>query len=269
MQQFEGKVILITGAAGGLGAAMCRLLSERGGAIAVVDIDGDRAEATAKAVREAGGKAVGIRADITDEGDVKAMIAATVETLGGLDVLVNNANSADPAVSRGDSIGLTNLTGEVWDACMSVNGKGAMFCCKHAIPQMIGRGGGSIVNIVSVAGMKGGFALAAYGASKAALISLTRHIAVAYGKQNIRANAVAPGTTLHDRNTSRLAAASLDTSTVLINRFGEPNDIAYAVAYLASEEAGNVTGQVLAVDGGGTVGKITAPLIQVDPQAAE
>jgi NAD(P)-dependent dehydrogenase (short-subunit alcohol dehydrogenase family) len=268
MQQFEGKVILITGAAGGLGVAMSQLLAQRGGAIAVVDIDGDRAEAAAQAVRDAGGKAVGIRADITSEADVKAAVARTVEALGGLDVLVNNANSADPAVSRGDSIGLTNLTGEVWDAYMAVNGRGAMFCCKHAIPQMIRRGGGAIVNIVSVAGMKGGFALAAYGASKAALISLTRHIAVSYGKQNIRANAVAPGTTVHDRMKSRMAASTLDTSTVLINRLGEPNDIAYAVAYLASEEAGNITGQVLAVDGGGTVGKITAPLIQID-QAAE
>jgi NAD(P)-dependent dehydrogenase (short-subunit alcohol dehydrogenase family) len=267
MKQFEGKVILITGAAGGLGGAMCKLLSDRGGAIAVVDIDLDRAEATARTVRDGGGQAVGIKADITSEAEVKAMIAKTIEAFGGLDVLVNNANSADPKVSRGDSIGLVNLTGEVWDAYMDVNGKGAMFCCKHAIPQMIKRGGGAIVNIVSVAGMKGGFALAAYGASKAALISLTRHIAVSYGKQNIRANAVAPGTTLHDRNMSRLASASLDTSTVLINRLGEPNDIAYAVAYLASEEAGNITGQVLAVDGGGTVGKITA--VQYAPDAAE
>ncbi|HEY3696797.1 SDR family NAD(P)-dependent oxidoreductase, partial [Phenylobacterium sp.] len=225
--------------------------------------------ATAKAVRDAGGKAIGIGADIASEAGVKAMIATTVEAFGGLDVLVNNANATDPKVGRGDSIGLVNLTAEVWDAYMAVNARGAMFCCKHAIPELLKRGGGSIVNIVSVAGMKGGFALAAYGASKAALASLTRHIAVAYGKQNIRCNAIAPGTTVHERLRAKSAASVFDTSTVLINRMGEPDDIAYAVAYLASDEAGNITGQVLAVDGGGTVGKITAPLLQVDQQAAE
>jgi NAD(P)-dependent dehydrogenase (short-subunit alcohol dehydrogenase family) len=269
MRQFEGKVILITGAAGGLGVAMCRLLAERGGAVAVADIDADRAEAVARALREAGARAVGLGADITSEAEVERMIAATVDALGGLDVLVNNANSADPKVSRGDSIGFTNLTEEVWDAYMDVNARGTMLCCKHAIPRMIARGGGAIVNIVSVAGLKGGYALAAYGASKAAMISLTRHIAVSYGKQNIRCNAIAPGTTLHERIAKRLGKGSLDASTVLVNRLGEPNDIAYAVAYLASDEAGYVTGQVLAVDGGGTVGKITAQQYPPDQPVEE
>jgi NAD(P)-dependent dehydrogenase (short-subunit alcohol dehydrogenase family) len=269
MGQFDGKVILITGAGGGLGSAMARVMSARGGSIAVADIDLSRAEQTAQAVREAGGKAVAIRADLMDEAEVTAMVAGAVEAFGGLDILVNNAYNSSPKIAKGDSLGITNLTGEVWDATMAVNGRGAMFCCKHAIPEMLKRGGGSIVNIVSVAGLKGGHALAAYGSSKAALASLTRYIAVAYGKQNIRCNAVAPGTCVHERMKDLVDPSVLETTGVLGNRLGNPNDIAYAVAFLASDEAGYITGQVLAVDGGGTVGQITAKPYVPGRQAAE
>lgn len=269
MQQFAGKVILITGAGGGLGDAMSRLLAERGGAVAVVDIALDRAEQVAASIRASGGKAVAIKADITAESEVQAMIAKTVETFGGLDVLVNNANNGDPELSRRDSLGLTNLAGDVWDAFLAVNGRGAMYCCKHAIPEMLKRGGGAIVNIASVAGLKGGHALAAYGASKAALMSLTRHIAVAYGKQNIRCNAIAPGTCVHERMKRSVDVSVLETTGVLGNRLGRPEDIAFAVAYLASDEAGYITGQVLNVDGGGTVGQITAKPYVPDAHAAQ
>jgi NAD(P)-dependent dehydrogenase (short-subunit alcohol dehydrogenase family) len=256
--QFDNKVVLITGAGGGLGVAMSLLIAERGGAVACADIDLARAEQTAALIREKGGRAVGIGADITLEGDVVRMVREAVEGLGGLDVLVNNAGNSNPALSQGDSIGLTNLTTDIWDGFMAINARGNMYVCKHAIPEILKRGGGAIVNIVSVAGLKGGHALAAYGASKAALISLTRHIAVAYGKQNIRCNAIAPGTCVHERMKTRIDRDVLETSGVLGNRLGNPDDIAYAVAYLASDEAGYITGQVLAVDGGGTVGQITA-----------
>jgi NAD(P)-dependent dehydrogenase (short-subunit alcohol dehydrogenase family) len=267
--QFDGKVVLITGAGGGLGTVMSKLLASRGAAIAAADIDIDRAEQTASAIRQAGGKAVAVRADVTIEADVEAMVAQTVAALGGLDVLVNNAGNSDPKLSQGDSMGITNLSGEVWDKFNAINGRGGMFGCKYAIPEMLKRGGGSIVNIVSVAGLKGGHALAAYGASKAALVSLTRYVAVAYGKQNIRCNAIAPGTCVHDRMKSRIDRSVLETSGVLGNRLGNPDDIAYAVAFLASDEAGYITGQVLAVDGGGTVGQITAKPYVPGQQAAE
>jgi NAD(P)-dependent dehydrogenase (short-subunit alcohol dehydrogenase family) len=256
--RFDGKVVFITGGAGGLGAATGRLLSSRGASIAVVDISARRAEIVAAEIREGGGKAVGIVADITVEAQVKAAVDKTIESFGRLDVLVNNAMNAQKDIYEGDFYGITNLTEEVWQGHMAVNGLGAMFCCKYAIPEMLKVGGGSIVNIVSVAALKGGHAMAAYGSSKGALVSLTKHLAVAYGKQGIRANAIAPGTCLHNRNSSTISDEMMDTSSVLGTRLGSGEDIAYAVAFLASDQAGYITGQVLPVDGGGTVGKITA-----------
>lgn len=257
MTQFAGKAIIITGAGGGLGSAMARLMAERGGMVIVADIALDRAKQVADSIVAAGGQAIGVEADVTQEASVEAMVAATVAAFGGVDVLVNNANESRPEISALDCKPLTEFDPEALDAFVAVNLRGAMFCCKYAIREMLKRGGGSIVNIASTAGIKGGNALHAYGASKAGLISLTRHIAVAYGKRDIRCNAVAPGTTVHDRMKDLVSANVLTTDGVLTTRLGRPEDIAHAVAYLASDDAGYVTGQVLPVDGGSTVPAIT------------
>jgi NAD(P)-dependent dehydrogenase (short-subunit alcohol dehydrogenase family) len=257
-QQFDSKVVLITGAGGGLGSVMADLFAARGAAVAAADINADRAQKTVDRLVADGRRAIAITADVTSESDVERMIDDAVRAFGGLDVLVNNAGSADADGSRADYKGFLQLSGKAWDDANAINARAPMLCCKHAIPRMLERGGGSIVNIASVAGLKGGFALAAYGASKAALISLTRYVAVAHGKQNIRCNAIAPGATVHPRMAARVSAKELEPANVLTSRLGTPMDIAYATAFLASAEAGFITGQVLAVDGGGTVGLITA-----------
>jgi NAD(P)-dependent dehydrogenase (short-subunit alcohol dehydrogenase family) len=257
-RQLESKAALITGGGGGLGSAMARLFVARGAAVALADINLKRAQRTADSLTAEGARAIAIQADVTCEDQVRAMVAQAAEALGGLDILVNNAGSADRDGSRGDYKGFANLTGQVWDDANAINARAPMFCCKHAVPEFLKRGGGAIVNIASVAGLKGGHALAAYGASKAALISLTRYVAVAYGKQNIRCNAIAPGATVHERMQARVGAKELEPWNVLTSRLGRPDDIAYAAAFLASDEAGFITGQCLAVDGGGTVGLITA-----------
>jgi len=264
--RFDDKTVLITGGAGGLGSAMARLFASRGARVVIVDIDGDRAAALARDIASGAGRAIGVGADITSEKAVEQAFAAARREFGPVAVLINNAMNADPAIKTGDFLGIRNLTQEVWNAHMAVNGLGALFCAKQAIDDMTALGGGVIVNIVSVAGLKGGHAMAAYGASKAALVSLTRHLAVSLGKKNIRCNAVAPGTCMHERNAQSLTPEMLDTSSVLVNRLGNADDIAYAAAFLASDEAGYITGQILPVDGGGTVGKITA--MPIGPETA-
>ena len=263
MAQLDGKVIIITGAAGGLGSRMSTLMAERGAKIAVADIRLDGAEETVQAVRAAGGQAIAIEVDIASEEQAKAMVRKTVEAFGGLDVLVNNAGGVMRGASEGpgDMTSLADLDVAVWDANMRVNARGTMLCSKYAIPAMLARGGGSIVNIASVAGLKAGETLAAYGASKAAVISLTRHVAVAYGKQNIRCNAICPGSIPHERNRrpGRASPAMTQTTHVLLDHLGKSDDIAYAAAFLASDESGFITGQALPVDGGSTVGRMPPP----------
>ena len=231
--------------------------------IAVADIRPDGAQETVEAVRSVGGQAIAIEMDITAEDQARAMIARTVEAFGGVDVLVNNAGSVFKGSSPEftDMAKLADLDVSVWDANMAGNARGTMLCSKHAIPALLARGGGSIVNIASVAGLKGGESLAAYGASKAAVISLTRHVAVAYGKQNIRCNAICPGSIPHERTqqAGRSSPAMTQTTHVLLDHLGQPDDIAYMAAFLASDESAFITGQAIPVDGGSTVGRMPPP----------
>jgi NAD(P)-dependent dehydrogenase (short-subunit alcohol dehydrogenase family) len=188
-------------------------------------------------------------ADLTDEASVEALIAFAVERFGGLDVVDNNA--AATLMTVGD-LDVTSMTVDMWDRTMAANLRGPMLVCKHAIPAMVERGGGSIVNISSGLGLTGDFTRVAYSCSKAAVVALTRHIATAYGHRGVRCNAIAPGVTetpsMKEQLPEPIRQVFIEHSP--IPRLGRPEDIAHTVAFLASDQAAYVNGQVICVDGG-------------------
>lgn len=252
--RFAGKVAIVTGSASGIGAATVRRLATEGAAVTVADVDTDRAEQLATELRDAGHRARAHTVDVADAGQVEAMIAATVEAFGGLDVLHNNAAAIDH--NQVDQDVVTMDLG-AWDRVLAVNLTGPMLGCRFAIPAMLERGGGSIVNTASAAAFYGSESLAAYGTSKAGLVALTRYIATAYGDRGIRCNAVAPGIVVAADVQESLGGPMGDTlrrysSSHLTGRLGYPEEIAAAVAFLASDEAAFVTGETVRVDGGFT-----------------
>jgi NAD(P)-dependent dehydrogenase (short-subunit alcohol dehydrogenase family) len=249
--RLEGKVAVVTGGAGGIGAATATLLAERGAAVVVADIDPDAAEQVAAGIGDRGGTAAAHVADVSDEASVSALMAHAVEAFGGLDILHNNA-AAMGADVLGRDLDLEFLDLEVWDRTLAVNLRGAMLGCKHAIPLMRRRGGGAIVNTSSVAGESGDVRFVAYGVSKAGINLLTKCVASRYGKEGIRCNAIAPGMVLTDTLQRALSKTDIDSALRhhLTTRAGYPIDIARAVAFLASEEGSFINGHILDVDGG-------------------
>ena len=177
--------------------------------------------------------------------------AHAVEVFGGLDLLHNNAATSDPAVMSRDAA-VADLTVEVWDRVLAVNLRGPMLGCKHAIPRLLERGGGAIVNTSSVSGLVGDLSRSAYGVSKAGLDSLTRYVATQYGKQGIRCNAIAPGVIETPALVANVPAEQIAAyeRSHLTARLGQPEDVAAAVVFLASDAGAFVTGQTLRVDGG-------------------
>lgn len=247
MKPLESKVVVITGAGGGIGRPTARMLADAGARVVVSDIRSDAAAATRDLILQDGGQAVAVTADLTRESDVRALIDSAVGEFGRLDVLVNNGGGS---LSRDRDI--VSMDVETWDATMALNATGPMLCCKHAVPTMIAQGGGAIVNVSSGAALSGQLGIPAYSAAKAALIALTRSIATLYGKSGIRCNAVAPGLIMHDRLAAILPEeqVAFDADNILSPRPGQPSDIGSAVLFLASDAAGFVNGQVLPVDGG-------------------
>ena len=247
-----GRVAVVTGAATGIGAATAGLLADLGVSVVIADINEAAGTLTANAIGESGGQAFFIACDVSDEDAVRRTIDAAVSTYGGIDIVVNCA-AAMPLVSSDRDVVQAEVTH--WDRMLAVNLRGQMLTCKHAIPGMLRRGGGSIVNISSAAAMHGDLGLTAYGASKAAINHLTTFVATQYGRQGIRCNAIAPGLVRVTR------AAPIDPTTAsndlvahhLTPYVGEPIDIAHGVAFLCSDRARFITGQVLRIDGGLTV----------------
>ncbi len=254
MGRLEGKVALVTGGASGIGERTTRLFVEEGARVLVADLQEERGRAVAASL---GKHAAFCRTEVSREDQVRAAVAASVAAFGRLDVLVNNAGF-------GGALGpLESTPVEEWDVTFAVLVRGPFLGMKHAAPALRAAGGGAVVNIASVAGQVGGFGPHAYSAAKAALIQLTRTAALELAEQSTRVNAICPGfiaTPLATNTVGRPDAGIAKAKPAMsraqpIARAGEPDDIAQAVLWLASDAAGFVTGQTLVVDGGLTAGR--------------
>ena len=247
----DGKVAIVTGGAGGIGAATARELAVEGASVAVVDIDGDGAVRVSDGIRESGGAAIGLQADLSEEDEVNAAVRAAVAHFGRLDVLHNNAALTESDFLARDTR-VTELDLEVWERTMAVNLRSQMLTCKHAVPEMVRGGGGSIVNMSSGASLKGDRTRTAYGVSKAGVNTLTMYVAAGHGKHGVRVNTVVPGLILTDAVRSHLTEDMLEGlgRSTLTPYLGEPDDIAHLVVFLASDESRYITGQMITIDGG-------------------
>jgi len=246
----DEKAALVTGGARGIGRGIAAALVEHGCDVAVNDVDGDALSETVDALdADAEGRVVGVEADVSDPDAATGMVVEAVDLLGGLDVLVNNAAVIDPAA-------YTEIEPSDWRRVMAVNLDGVHNCCSAAVARMHEAGGGAIVNVSSIAGQRVSLLAGAhYTSSKWGVIGLTKHVAAEHGPDGIRANAVCPGPTDSDRIrelTDDEARASL-ADEVPLGRWGRPEDVGAAVAYLASDAAAFVTGTTLTVDGGVTI----------------
>jgi len=257
MGVLEGKVAIITGAMMdetggiGIGGATAQLMAREGASVVVVDIKGEGAERLAESITAMGGKALGIQADVSREADVARMVASAVDTYGGLDILHNNAAALEPETLAKDG-DLLSLELTAWERMIAVNLTGAMLGCKHAIPHMLKRGRGAIVNTSSDSSLGGDIMRAAYGTSKGGLNSLTQYVATMYGKQGIRCNAVLLATVL-TATAKALMPAPLQEMMLqhhLTPYLGQPEHVAQAIVFLASDAAAFITGQLIPVDGG-------------------
>ncbi len=248
--RLKDKVCIITGAGSGMGRVACEIFAREGAKVAAWDVVPESGEETAARVRAAGGDATFVSCDVSDEASVREAVAATVARYGGVDVLYNNAGimpEADHSV--------IDTSVEVWDRVMAVNVRGIFLCCKYAIPEMLKRGHGSIINIASFVALVGcSVPQDAYTASKGAIISLTKSLAIQFRPKGIRTNAICPGPIetplLMDWLLKDEAARQLRLSRQPAGRFGKPEEIVNCALYLASDEADWTNGAVMVVDGG-------------------
>jgi NAD(P)-dependent dehydrogenase (short-subunit alcohol dehydrogenase family) len=251
MRGLSDRVVLVAGGAGGIGTATCVRLAEEGASVVVADLDGDAAAAVATRIQAAGGTAESTVVDLRDEESVAAAVQLTVKAFGGLDVLHANAADLSPETIGQDS-DVESLPLEVFDRTIAVNLRGHLLCARQAIPRLLERGGGALVFTSSAAAFAGEPERPSYAMAKSGLGGLVRHVASRWGKLGIRANAVAPGLVLTDTIRESLDPAFRDMALGITRsaRLGTPEDIAAMVAFLASDDASWITGQVISVDGG-------------------
>jgi cyclopentanol dehydrogenase len=252
MARLEGKVALISGGARGQGAVEARLFANEGAKVAIGDILDEEGKKVEAEINESGGECIYVRLDVTNEEDWLHAVESTVARFGKLDVLVNNAGITGARGPDGQRISIENLTEDQWDSVMDVNAKGVFLGTRYAIPEMRKAGGGSIINISSIAGLVGGSG-AAYGASKGAVRIFTKSTAIQYANEGIRANSVHPGVIETPMTANFLADEAGRRANIArhpIGRLGVPEDVAYGVLYLATDESSFVTGSELVIDGG-------------------
>lgn len=248
MGELTGKVAIVTGASAGIGRAAAVALAGEGAAVVLADVDTERGEQVAREIEDKGGQARFVTADVSDDASVAALVERAVSEFGGLDLAFNNAGiEGSPAITH-------ECTPQNWDRTLAVNLTGAWSCMRHEIPRMLERGGGSIVNCSSVAGLVGFESVPAYVASKHGLVGLTRAASLEYAQQGIRVNAICPGV-IDTEMVSRFTGGQADAQAQLlasepVGRLGRPEEIADAVVWLCSSRSSFVTGQAIAVDGG-------------------
>jgi NAD(P)-dependent dehydrogenase (short-subunit alcohol dehydrogenase family) len=246
MQRLQNKVAVVAGAATGIGAACVKRYVAEGAKVVIGDLNIATAQELAASL---GGNAIAVRYDAADDASIKALIESAVAKFGRLDVLHNNVAVTSLALQAQDTT-VVDIPLAIWNLTLNVNVTSFLLGSKYAIPHMLKTGGGSIINTSSDSGRAGDVTRTAYGASKAAIISLTQHIAVQYGLQGIRCNAITPGVILSRQMSAQPDLVRLIKPHILTPEFGAPEDIAALAAFLASDESGYITGQAIACDGG-------------------
>lgn len=247
MGRLENKVAIITGAASGQGAEEARLFAKEGAKVIATDVQFEMLQAVVKEITENGGEAVAVKHNVTSAEDWKAVVETAVKEFGKVDILVNNAGITGMITQT-----IEDLDEATWDRILAINTKGPYLGIKAVIPEMKKAGGGSIVNISSLSGING-VGNAAYNSSKGGIRLLTKNVALDYGKHNIRANSVHPGTIdtpMIEMFTGNKEVREMTLAGIPLNVLGDPSDIAYGVLYLASDESKFVTGTELIIDGG-------------------
>jgi NAD(P)-dependent dehydrogenase (short-subunit alcohol dehydrogenase family) len=250
--RLAGKVALISGGARGQGAVEARLFAREGAKVVIGDLLEEAGRQVEAEINASGGACLFVRLDVTREEDWQRAVEATIARFGTLNVLVNNAGIGSTRGPNGQPVAIENLTEAQWDRVMEVNAKGVFLGTKYALPEMRKAGGGSIINISSIAGIVGG-QTTAYGASKGAVRLLTKATAIQYAREGIRCNSVHPGV-IETPMTARMLADEAQRQANIarhpIGRLGQAEDVAYGVLYLASDESAFVTGSELVIDGG-------------------
>jgi NAD(P)-dependent dehydrogenase (short-subunit alcohol dehydrogenase family) len=251
MDRVKGKVALVTGGALGIGRSACLLLAKEGAKVAITDVREFEGQELAAEIRDSGGEAEFFRLDVSKEAEVETVFRSVAERFGGIDVVVNNAGIA------GANKPTHLITEQEWDCLMSVNVKGVFFCTKHAIPYMKARGAGSIINLSSIYGIIGAADIPPYHASKGAVRTMTKNDALIYAPDRIRVNSIHPGF-IWTPLVENFAGEQGDVEEIRkaldarhpLGHVGEPDDIGWAVVYLASDESKFMTGSEVVVDGG-------------------